>query len=139
MAEPVGLELWHKFIMEGDTGALSAALTDTVMFRSPFVWRPKSGKDQATLYLTSAARVLKDFTYHRQFSNESGVVLEFTAHIGDLTVKGVDIIEFGDDGRIVDFEVMVRPATGLQALAAAMQAELALTPTPSPVGTGEGL
>ena len=42
-----------------------------------------------------------------------------------MSLKGVDIIQFNDAGKISDFEVMVRPATGLQALGAAMAQQLA--------------
>jgi hypothetical protein len=61
------------------------------------------------------------------FVGDNAVVLEFSARIGQLSVKGVDIIQFNADGQIVDFEVMVRPASGLQALASAMAQQLAST------------
>jgi hypothetical protein len=58
--------------------------------------------------------------------NEDGmsVVLEFSAMVGDKAIKGIDMIRFDDDGLIVDFEVMVRPMSGLQALGAEMGARL---------------
>ena len=31
-------------------------------------------------------------------------------------LKGIDLVQFDADGKIVDFEVMVRPLSGLQAL-----------------------
>jgi hypothetical protein len=58
------------------------------------------------------------------------VVLEFSAHVGQLSVKGIDIIQFNAEGQIVDFEVMVRPANGLQALAVAMAQQLASADSP---------
>lgn len=73
----------------------------------------------------SAVRVLENFTYHRQFIGDNAVVLEFSARVGTLSVKGVDIIQFNAAGQIIDFEVMVRPANGLQALGAAMAQQLA--------------
>jgi hypothetical protein len=82
------------------------------------------------LYLSSAARVLQDFTYHRQFVGDNAVVLEFSARVGQLSVKGVDILQLNAQGQIVDFEVMVRPANGLQALAAAMAQQLASADSP---------
>src|SRR6516164_10959315 len=120
-----GLVKWHKFVNEKDTQSLSEALADDVLFRSPVIWKPKDGKASAMQYLSSAARVLQDFTYHRQFVGDNAVVLEFSARVGQLSVKGVDIIQFNAEGQIVDFEVMVRPANGLQALAAAMVQQLA--------------
>ena len=101
-----------------------------VVFRSPVLWKPKEGKATVMLYLSSAARVLEDFTYHRQFVGDDAVVLEFSAHVGTLSVKGVDIIQFNEAGQIVDFEVMVRPASGLQALGAAMAQQLASADPP---------
>ncbi|HRP12574.1 MAG TPA: hypothetical protein PLK37_16230, partial [Terricaulis sp.] len=55
----------------------------------------------------------------------ASAVLEFSARVGDRALKGVDIIQFDAEGRIIDFEVMVRPMSGLQALGAAMGARLA--------------
>ena len=122
---PEGLAKWHTFTSEQDMQALSEALAEDVLFRSPALWKPKEGKATAMLYMSSAVRVLEDFTYHRQFVGDNAVVLEFSARVGQLSVKGVDIIQLNAQGQIVDFEVMVRPANGLQALAAAMAQQLA--------------
>jgi hypothetical protein len=122
---PEGLAKWHTFVSKQDMQALSEALADDVLFRSPVGWKPKEGKATAILYMSSAARVLEDFAYHRQFVGDNAVVLEFSAHVGSMSVKGVDIIQFNDAGQISDFEVMVRPASGLQALGAAMAELLA--------------
>ena len=129
-AQPDGLTKWHRFVSEKDMQALAEALADDVLFRSPVLWKPKEGKATTMLYLSSAARVLEDFTYQRQFVGDNAVVLEFSARVGPLSVKGVDIIQFNAEGQIVDFEVMVRPASGLQALGAAMAQQLASTDLP---------
>jgi hypothetical protein len=123
--QPAGLAKWHKFVSERDTQTLAEALADDVVFRSPALWRPKEGKAVTMLYLSSAVRVFEDFTYQREFAGDNAVVLEFSARMGQLSVKGVDIIQFNAQGQIVDFEVMVRPFSGLQALMAAMAQELA--------------
>ncbi len=121
---PDGLTKWHTFVVENDAQMLEEALADTVVFHSPFIWRPIQGKAEAMRYLKSAVRVLGDFTYHRQFVSDDSVTLEFSARVGALQVKGVDLLQFDLEGRIIDFEVMVRPANGLQALAAAMVEQL---------------
>ncbi len=120
-----GLAKWHKFVNEKDEQVLAEALAENVLFHSPFLWRPKEGKAVTMLYLSCAMRVLEDFTYHRQFVGDNAAVLEFSARIGQLSVKGVDILQLNVDGQIIDFEVMVRPANGLQALGAAMAQQLA--------------
>ncbi len=44
----------------------------------------------------------------------------FAATVGGKSVEGVDIISVGDDGLVTEFQVMVRPLSGLVALAEAM-------------------
>ena len=95
-----------------------------MLFHSPALWKAKEGKAAAILYVSCAARVLEDFTIQRQFVSDNAVALEFSARVGELSVKGVDILQFNDAGQIADFEVMVRPASGLQALSAAIAQQL---------------
>lgn len=121
------LAKWHEFVKSRgeNSSLLSEILADEVVFRSPVVWTPQEGKKITMRYLISAAEVLEDFTYHREFVSEDSVALEFTARIGEIIVKAMDIIQFNGEGQIIDFEVMARPAKGLQALAAAMAEKLA--------------
>ncbi len=46
----------------------------------------------------------------------------FRTRVGDRQVQGLDLLRHDDSGAIVDFTVMVRPATALQALGAAVGA-----------------
>ncbi len=55
----------------------------------------------------------------------NNVVLEFSAQVGDKKLKGIDMIRFNDQGQIIDFEVMIRPKSGLEALAAEMGQRMA--------------
>ena len=52
-------------------------------------------------------------------------MLEFSARVGDRQLKGIDMIRFDEAGLITDFEVMVRPMSGLQALGEEMGRRLA--------------
>jgi hypothetical protein len=47
-------------------------------------------------------------------------VLEFETKMGGKYVNGVDIITCNDEGRIVEFKVMIRPLQAIQAVHAAM-------------------
>jgi len=51
-------------------------------------------------------------------------VLEFSARVGDKQLKGIDLVRFNEQGQITEFEVMVRPLSGLQALGTEMGARL---------------
>ncbi len=44
---------------------------------------------------------------------------------GEKKLKGIDMIRFNENGQIVDFEVMIRPKSGLDALAVQMGQRMA--------------
>ena len=44
------------------------------------------------------------------------MILEFTNEINGIKVNGIDMITFGEDGRIVHFKVMVRPLKAVNML-----------------------
>ncbi|HRH43294.1 MAG TPA: hypothetical protein PKY82_16800 [Pyrinomonadaceae bacterium] len=118
------LQLWHKFVETQDAAILNELLAENVQFHSPFVWKPKDGKVITTVILTTVTQVFKEFRYVREILDEYNWALEFEAKIGDLTLRGVDLIQINEDGQIIDFEVMVRPANALQALGLEMSRRL---------------
>jgi hypothetical protein len=114
------LILWHRFVETRDAEILGELLAENVRFHSPFVWKPKDGKAITTLILMTVTQVFQDFRYVREILQDNNWALEFEAKIGELTLRGVDLIQLGADGKIIDFEVMVRPANALQTLGAEM-------------------
>jgi hypothetical protein len=114
-------------IESGDLAALPALLHADAVFRSPAAFKPYRGAPAVALILRTAFGVFSGFAYERQFVAAGGfdVALEFRAHVGGRELKGIDLIRFDADGRIVDFEVMIRPASGLAALADEMRQRLA--------------
>lgn len=113
---------WHDMLDSRDMNILNELLADDVVFRSPIAFTPYSGKVVVYFILSNVIQVFENFTYHREFYSADGnnVVLEFSANVGDKKLKGIDMIQFNDDGKIVDFEVMIRPKSGLEALALQM-------------------
>ncbi len=118
------LDRWHHIVFNRDLAALQAMLAEDVVFRSPYVWRPYHGRQAAWLILSTVIDVFHEFTYHRELADGNNWALEFSARVGDLSLKGIDLIRLDDDGRIVEFEVFIRPANGLQALGAEMARRL---------------
>lgn len=119
------LAVWHECVAAGDMNRLDEILADDVRFHSPVVWKPKDGKPIVKAILSTASAVFENFAYHREMTDGTTWTLEFSATIGDRSLKGVDIIRFNEDGKIVEFEVMVRPGTGLEALGNEMGRRLA--------------
>jgi len=116
------LDRWRSMVASGDLSALPSLLHPEATFRSPMVFKPYLSAQAVALVLTTAAQVFEDFAYERELASADGlsVVLEFRARVGDRSLKGIDLIRFDEQGRIVDFEVMIRPLNGLQALGAEM-------------------
>jgi hypothetical protein len=110
------LALWHKFVATQDAAILENLLADEVQFHSPFIWKPKDGKQKTAHILKTVTNVFEEFKYVREIFGENDWALEFEAKIGGLTMRGIDLIKLNDDGKIIDFEVMVRPANALQVL-----------------------
>ncbi len=112
------LASWHRMVASGDLGSLPALLHPDASFRSPMAFKPYASAKAVNLILTTVIGVFEDFKYHRELASDDGLsaVLEFSARVGDKQLKGIDLIRFDADGKIVDFEVMIRPLSGLQAL-----------------------
>ncbi|QIG42741.1 nuclear transport factor 2 family protein [Nocardioides anomalus] len=122
---PAPVAAWHAIAEARDPAGLDALLADDVVFRSPAVHTPQEGKAVTTAYLSAAIAVLgPSLVYHRQWYADDSAVLEFEAELDGLAVHGVDMLQWGADGRLTEFTVMVRPAKGLEVLIAAMAAQL---------------
>ena len=77
------------------------------------------------LVLGAVVQIFQDFQYHRTFvAGSHDVALEFSARVDRFDLKGLDLIRFDADGRMVEFEVLVRPFKALEALNAAMTARI---------------
>jgi hypothetical protein len=123
------LDLWHDMVAKSDLAKLHTIVHADAVFRSPMAHTTYTTAPALILALSTVIQVFENFTYHRQFASDDGlnVVLEFSADIGDKALKGVDLIRFDEQGLIMEFEVMVRPMSGLQALGAEMGKRLSST------------
>ena len=121
------VQKWHQMLESRDMSILDELLAEDVVFRSPIAHTPYPGKQVVTFILTNVIQIFENFAYYREFYTEDqqSVVLEFSANVGEKKLKGIDMIRFNEAGQIVDFEVMIRPKSGLEALAAQMGQRMA--------------
>ena len=123
---PLVIQRWIDIIDKGRTDGLEALLAENAVFYSPAVFTPQEGRATTLAYLTAAVKVLggSNFRYVGQWFADRSAVLEFVADLDGIHVNGVDVIQWNDDGEIVEFKVMLRPLKALQAVMAAMAAQL---------------
>ncbi|MGF1454537.1 MAG: nuclear transport factor 2 family protein [Alphaproteobacteria bacterium] len=125
------LQRWFDWILAGQAPeGLATQLHDDCVFWSPVVHTPQIGKPIVMAYLIAAGQALNEaaFRYVRIFDCGQMAVLEFETEMPDATrpilVNGIDMIQWNDDGLIVDFKVMVRPLKAVQRVHADMAAML---------------
>ena len=117
---------WHNLLENGNAAGLDTLLADNAVFHSPIVHTPQYGKALTKTYLSAAFMVLNNdtFTYVREVIGERDAVLEFEVEIDGIKVNGVDMIKCDDEGKIVDFKVMVRPLKAVNLIHQKMMAML---------------
>ncbi|MFC0242196.1 nuclear transport factor 2 family protein [Rhodopseudomonas telluris] len=117
---------WHRALPAADAVALTGLLTDGVTFHSPVVQSPIQGREATLLVMLTVAEVLENIRYRRTFvAGPYEAALEFSAEIGKLQVKGVDLMRLDTEGKILEFEVMMRPLRTLSAVADAVGSRVA--------------
>ena len=79
--------------------------------------------------------VFEDFEYTDELQSGDTVALFFRARVGDKAVQGTDFLKLDDEGRIVEFTVMLRPLSAIMAVGERMapQVEGLAKAAPPPV------
>jgi len=117
---------WHQIVRTRNVAGLNALLAENVVFHSPVVHAPQVGKAITRVYLTAALAVFfnESFRYVREIVSDRNAVLEFVVEIDGISVNGVDMISWDEEGRIVDFKVMLRPLKAINLIHQKMGAML---------------
>jgi hypothetical protein len=123
----IALDKWYDYVKSRDRATLWDVLHPDAVFESPVVHAPQRGRDVMFKYLSSAVKVLggPGFAFVGEWRSDTGAVVEFEGEIDGIRINGVDIITVGDDGRITNFKVMVRPLKAINLLHRLMGEQLA--------------
>lgn len=117
------IDKWHLHMKGQLPGGLDELLDDDVVFISPIVFTPQEGKAITKLYLQAAGQTLpgekksssppssddKSFRYIKEVISGNTAVLEFETYVEGKYVNGIDMITCNDNGKIIEFKVMIRP------------------------------
>ena len=107
---------WHRIVSEKDVDALTKVLAEDIQMGAPPYWTRLQGRDVVRHLLGLIIHTIEDFTYHREWCSGREYALEFTGHVGDLQLQGIDLISVNERGEISNLDVLMRPVTGVIAL-----------------------
>ena len=110
------IDSWHTVFKSQKLDKLDKIIADNAVFTSPVVFKPMEGKEITKMYLFAAGQSfnMDKFKYIREVHDGTNSVLEFETFIDDISVNGVDMIKWNNEGKIVDFKVMIRPLKAVQ-------------------------
>lgn len=122
------IHAWHENFLSGNHDFLDDILDENVVFKSPIVFKPLEGKLITKMYLMAAGQSfnMENFIYVRELHDGLSSVLEFETLIDDISVNGIDMIQWNEHGKIVDFKVMVRPIQAINKVHEKMSEALSL-------------
>ncbi len=128
----------HPFRVAVESGRwedIEGLLHPDVQFRSPAVVKSYEGRAACLHLLGHVKEVFEGLHYVDQLSGRAGdgsstAGLVFRAEVDGKALEGWDYLTHDGEGLITEFVVMVRPLSGLIALAQAMGARLEADPVP---------
>ena len=134
------LAAWHAVVRSGDLRALQELIAEEAVFHSPVVHTPQRGRKLVLRYLAAAFGLFANptFRYVREVTQGSTTVVEFEVEIEGVFVNGVDLITWNDDGKIVDFKVLIRPLQAVHLVHTRMARILAPSSGQPPSGSRPG-
>jgi hypothetical protein len=134
---------WHQHLRGSYEPGLEDLLHDDCVFLSPIVFSPQRGKTLTMLYLNAAGATLGDppaessdqpakdenskdvkFHYIKEVVSGNHAVLEFEQTLDGKYINGVDILTCDDEGKIIEFKVMIRPLQAVNLMHQKMAAML---------------
>ncbi|KPC81156.1 MULTISPECIES: nuclear transport factor 2 family protein [Streptomyces] len=126
---------FRSAVEKGDQAALEELFTEDVRLFSPVKFTPFEGRPAVLALFGVLMRTFEDFRYVGHFEGEASTsaeedqeaseILLFRATVNGKAIHGIDLLQFGQDGRIKEFTVMVRPMSAVQALGEAVLQGLA--------------
>jgi len=123
-----GAERFRAGVEAGDVEAALGALSADVVLHSPVTFRAFEGHDVVSHVLRTVFAVFENFRYTDHLHEGTISILVFKARVSGREVDGIDLVRENADGEIADLTVMVRPLSGLTALAEEMGRRLGAPP-----------
>jgi SnoaL-like domain len=117
---------YRRAFEDRDLDRVVALLADDVVFHSPVISDPGfEGLGSVAALYAMDFDSFSDVEFTHEFGNEGARVLVATASVLSRPISATTLLEFNADGEIREIWVMVRPLTGVVAIAEAIGSQLA--------------
>ncbi|MCP5057186.1 MAG: hypothetical protein GY937_10730 [bacterium] len=111
------LDEWHRIVAEKDLASLEKVLAEDISMGAPPYWQTLAGRPLVHHLLGLIVHTIEDFTYHREWQQDGELALEFTGHVGELQLQGIDLISLDETGGLIqNLDVLMRPLGAIEAL-----------------------
>jgi len=107
---------WHRIVVERDLVALETVLAEDIAIGAPPYWEKLRGRPLVHYLLGRIVHTIEDFTYQREWQDENELALEFSGHVGDRQLQGIDLITLNERGVIQNLDVLMRPVDAVLSL-----------------------
>jgi hypothetical protein len=104
---------WHRIVAEKDRIGLERVLAEDVTVGVPPYWQKLHGRTIAVHLLDLIIHTIEDFTYHREWRNGRELALEFTGHVSDVELQGIDLISLDERCVVTNLDVLMRPVNAI--------------------------
>jgi hypothetical protein len=111
---------FRRAVEARDLDAMVAELDPDVRLYSPVAFKPFAGAEAVRELFVNLFQVFEGFHYVDELSGENSHALIFRASVDGKDIEGLDHMVFGEDGKVTEFTVMIRPLSGLAAMGQAM-------------------
>jgi hypothetical protein len=107
---------WHRIVAGRDLVALKTVLAEDIAIGAPPYWEKLRGRPLVHYLLGRIVHTIEDFTYQREWQDGNELALEFSGHVGDHQLQGIDLITLNERGVIQNLDVLMRPVNAVLSL-----------------------
>jgi SnoaL-like domain len=117
---------YRQAFVDRDLDRVVALLADDVVFHSPVIGGSAfEGRDSVAALYTMTFDSFSDIEFTHEFGNENAHALVSRAMVLSRPIEATTLLEFNADGEIREIWVMVRPLSGVVAVAEEIGSRLA--------------
>ena len=110
------LSEWHRIVAQKDVEALARILAEDGSMGAPPYWNKLRGRPLVQHLLGLIVHTIDDFTYRREWQHGGELALEFSGHVGEPELQGIDLISLDEQLRIANLDVLMRPVNAVVSL-----------------------